>query len=259
MCFYVLFFDYNFKILFKGISFCGISLHHINNLNQLQPFTLACRAYDLENQTSPNVRKFVNQILEEFGLTLSSSSFIVSDNENKMKCAFNDVNRVGCSAHYVNKIMEKTFTDKKNSDLKDVQELFSQVKEIVEHVRRCHKQNKLSKKLQIYSKTKFNGAFHMFNVFNEIFDEIHLTLNTNFLLTYSLINRQLLRQICDFIADFDEVIEKLSDDSRPTLHRVVPLRQHLIDLCSTFDSDESDHLIHVKKFIGIYRVQFCHY
>ncbi len=248
-----------FQILCIGIHFCGISLHHINNLNQLLSFILACRAYDLENQTSPNVRKFVNQILQEFGLTLSSSSFIVSDNENKMKCAFNDVNRVGCSAHYLNKIMEKTFTDTKVSDLKDAQELFSQVKEIVEHVRRCHKQNKLSKKLQIYSKTKFNGAFHMFNVFNEIFDEIPQALNTNFLLTYSIINRQILRQICEFIADFDEVIEKLCDDSRPTLHRVVPLRQHLIDLCSTFANDEGDDLNHVKKFIGIYQLQFCHY
>ena len=176
-----------------------------------------------------------------------------------MKCAFNDVNRVGCSAHYVNKIMEKTFTDTKNSDLKEAHQLFSQVKEIVEHVRRCHKQNKLSKKLQIYSKTKFNGAFHMFNVFNEIFDEIPHTLNPNFLLTYSLINRRMLRQICDFILDFDEVIEKLCDDSRPTLHRVVPLRQHLIDRCSTLPIDEDDDLSSIKKFIGIYRLLFCHY
>jgi len=99
----------------------------------------------------------------------------------------------------------------------------------------------------------------MFNVFDEIFDEIPQTLNTNFLLTYSIINRQFLRQICDFIVDFDEVIEKLCDDSRPTLYRVVPLRQHLIDLCSTFDNDEDDDLIHVKKFIGIYRFQLYHY
>ncbi len=55
------------------------------------------------------------------------------------------------------------------------------------------------------------------------------------------------------------MIEKLCDDSRPTLHRVVPLRQHLIDLCSTFANDEGDDLNHVKKIIGIYRLQFRHY
>ncbi len=242
--------------MFIGIHFCGISLHHINNVNELLSFTLACRAYDLDNQTSPNVRKFVNQILEEFDLVLDSSSFIVSDNENKIKCAFHDMNRVGCSIHYINKIMEKAFTDTKNMDLKEVHDLFLQVKEIVEHVRRCHKQNKLSKKLQMYSKTKFNGAFHMFSVFDEIFDEIPQALSPNFLLTYSIINRQILRQICEFIIKFDEVMEKLSDDARPTLHRVVPLRQYLIDLCSTLDDDD---LFHVKKFIGIYRRQFYYY
>jgi hypothetical protein len=99
----------------------------------------------------------------------------------------------------------------------------------------------------------------MFNIFNEIFDEIPYTLNTDYLLTYSLINQQLLRNICDFIYTFDEVILKLSDDTRPTLHLVVPLRQHLIDHCSAFDDDEhddDDDLIHVKKFISSYRFQF---
>ncbi|CAF4106883.1 unnamed protein product, partial [Rotaria sp. Silwood1] len=147
---------------------------------------LACRAYDLENQTSPNIRKFINAVLEEFDLVLDSSSFVVSDNENKMKSAFNDVNRIGCSTHYINKTMEKTFTDTKNDDLKEFQDLFVQVKQIVEHVRRCHKQTQLSKKLQMYRKTKFNGAFHMFNVFNQLFDEIPRALDTKFLLTYSI-------------------------------------------------------------------------
>jgi len=153
--------------------------------------------------------------------------------------------------------MEKTFTNIENPDLKEVHELFLQVKEIVEHVRRCHKQSKLSKKLLTYCKTKFNGAFHMFNVFNEVFDEIPQALNTNFLLTYSLINRQILREICNFINTFDEVMEKLSDDIRPTLHRVVPLRQHLIDHCSVLNDDDDDDLLHVKKFIGIYRLLIC--
>ncbi|CAF5156985.1 unnamed protein product [Rotaria sp. Silwood1] len=166
-----------------------------------------------------------------------------------MKSAFNDVNRIGCSTHYINKTMEKTFTDTNNDDLKEFQDLFVQVKQIVEHVRRCHKQTQLSKKLQMYSKTKFNGAFHMFNVFNELFDEIPRALDTKFLLTYSIINRQSLQQVCDFISIFDEVIEKLSDDARPTLHRVIPFRQHVIDHCSTRDNDD-DNLIHMKK---IYR------
>ncbi|CAF4114238.1 unnamed protein product [Rotaria sordida] len=52
-------------------------------------------AYELENQTSPNIRRFVNSILAEFGLSFdTSSSYVVSDNENRMRCAFVDLKRV---------------------------------------------------------------------------------------------------------------------------------------------------------------------
>ncbi|CAF4834503.1 unnamed protein product, partial [Rotaria sp. Silwood2] len=77
-------------------------------------FILCCRAYELENQTSPNIRRFVNYILDEFGLSFdTSSSYVVSNNENKMRCAFADLKRLCCSDHYLNKILEKTFTDEK--------------------------------------------------------------------------------------------------------------------------------------------------
>jgi len=240
------------NISFSAINYAGISLHNFDAQFKLQPFVLCCRAYDLENQTSLNIRKFVNSILAEFGLSLNvSSSFVVSDNENKMICAFEDLKRIGCSDHYLNKILEKTFTKKdKHFDLEEVQKLFCLVKEIVEHVRRVHRQNKLSKKLQIFSKTRFNGAFCMLYVFNEIFEQLPQTLNTNHLLSYSLINKQLLQQLCDFLIHFDEVIEKLSDEQRPTIHLVVPLRQYLIKCCLV-DHDDEGGLILTKKFIGI--------
>jgi hypothetical protein len=92
----------------------------------------------------------------------------------------------------------------------------------------------------------------MFNVFNDMFDEIPHTLSANYLLTYSRINQNLLRNICNFISIFDDVIEQLSVDTRPTLHLVVPLRQHLIDHCSVFDGE--DDLIHIKNFISTYQL-----
>ncbi|CAF3389170.1 unnamed protein product [Rotaria socialis] len=162
-------------------------------------------------------RKLVNSILEEFGLSLCLSSYIVSDNENKMRCAFNDVKRRGCSDHYLNKIPEKTFTDEKNIELQEPQKMFHLIKEIAEHVRRTHRQNKLTKKLQTFSKTRLNG-------------------------------KQLLNQLCDFLIPFDEVIEKLSDEQRPTIHLVLPLREYLIKYCIVHEDDENC-LIAIKKFI----------
>ena len=66
----MVFFLSEFDFLFTGIHFCSVSLHHVNDHNQLQTFVLVCGAYNLENPTSPNVRKFVNEILKEFDLTL---------------------------------------------------------------------------------------------------------------------------------------------------------------------------------------------
>ena len=93
----------------------------------------------------------------------------------------------------------------------------------------------------------------MLNVFNEIYDEIPRALDTKLFRTYSTI-------MCGFISIFDDVIDKLSDDLRATLHRVIPLRQHLIDLCFISDNDnDNDNLIHLKKFIDISRLRYINH
>ncbi len=69
------------NISFSAIHYAGISLHNVDAQFKLQPFVLCCRVYDLENQTSLNIRKFVNSVLTELGLSLNvSSSFVISDN-----------------------------------------------------------------------------------------------------------------------------------------------------------------------------------
>ncbi|CAM4850592.1 unnamed protein product, partial [Rotaria magnacalcarata] len=89
------------------IHYGGLSLHYIDAQLNLRVFTLACRAYDYTTQHSINIRLFVDKILEEFNLPLNDHVFIVTDNENKMKSAFkDDVKRIGCSAHYINKVLE---------------------------------------------------------------------------------------------------------------------------------------------------------
>ncbi|CAF4213883.1 unnamed protein product, partial [Rotaria magnacalcarata] len=65
----------------------------------------------------------------------------VTDNENKMKSAFkDDCVRVGCSAHYLNKILQHAFTNN-NTICDAVQLLFKSVRAIVTYIRQSRKQS----------------------------------------------------------------------------------------------------------------------
>ena len=54
---------------------------------------------------------------------------------------------------------------------------------------------------------------------------------------YLLVDKDLLEKICLFLKVFDEIIEQLSDDKRPTIHKVFPLRQRLLNECKIQDND----------------------
>ncbi|CAF1660208.1 unnamed protein product, partial [Didymodactylos carnosus] len=152
------------------VSYGGVTLHYIDSTWQLKTFILACRAYDRENKQAKNVRMFIDRILAEFNLSLNKNVYIISDNENLMKATFRE-NRIGCAAHYSNKILEHAFT-KDDINCSDVQQLFLFVKAIVNHVKRSHKQAQLRHKLQSFSDTRFNGVYIMMKSISTVYDEL---------------------------------------------------------------------------------------
>ena len=102
-------------------------------------FYLGCKPYTLDNQKAKNVRIFIEQELSAFGLTLGNHSYVVSDNENKMKAAFSDLNCVGCADHYLSKRLQHAFTDSK-ADTAEAQTLFTTVKGLFSNIRCSHRQ-----------------------------------------------------------------------------------------------------------------------
>jgi hypothetical protein len=214
---------------------------------------LGCYHYDVESSSAINTRKFVESKLSDYGLKLNENVYVVTDNEPKMLSAFKlNCQRIGCSCHYINKQLEHTFTkkiiDKSPVECDIAQELFERVKKIVSHVRRSHKQTKMSKRVQTYSETRFNGAYHMLKIFLDIFDELILVLDSINLNEYLLLDKEFLEQICSFLNVFDTVIEQLSDDKRPTIYKVLPLRQRLLNECEIKPND-SDGLKEMKVFL----------
>ncbi|CAF3483352.1 unnamed protein product [Rotaria sp. Silwood2] len=242
------------KDSFTGIQYCGISLHYISTDWKPYCFVLGCYQYDLESHSAINTRKFVESKLSDFGLELNDSIYVVSDNEPKMIATFkSNCQRIGCAAHYINKQLEHGFNKEEINKLPVacdvVQNVFDCVKKIVAHIKKSPKQTKLSKRVQTYSDTRFNGAYHMLHVFFEIFDELTMVLDGTNLNQYLLLDKDLLEQICLFLKVFDEVIEQLSDDKRPTIYKVLPLRQRLLNECKIKDNDHIG-LQKLKQFLS---------
>jgi hypothetical protein len=232
----------------KGVHYGGLSLHYIDEQLQLRVFTLACQAYDYESQHAINLRSFANKILEEFGLFMNDRVFIVTDNENKMKSAFkDDVQRVGCSAHYLNKILQHAFTI--NGIKCDAAQLyFKLVRAIITNVRQCHKQSLLSTCLLNYSDTRFNGIYLMIDSFLKVYYELPTILSEEQKRNFLKIDRDSLESLCIYLKKFHDVIEKLSCEKTPTLHLVIPYKQLLINLSVINEND--DQLIRpVKEYI----------
>ena len=99
------------------------------------------------------------------------------------------------------------------------------IKVIVSSVRRQHKQQTLSKKLQLYRETRFNSALFMMDVFREVFDELTSVLINNKLIgNFKRIDKQMLDDIDVFLYPFQKVIEALSKAKTPSLYRVIRLR-----------------------------------
>ncbi len=237
-----------------GLSYCGLALRHVTEDFKTLNFILGCFLYDVESQSANNIRTFVDTQLLSYGLILDNTKFVVTDNENKMRAAFKEkCIRIGCSIHYVNKQLEHSFTsteiDKKPVNCNTAQSLFDNTKRIVTHVRRSHRQTKLKRKLQTYSDTRFNGAFYMLNVFFDVYDELAGAIHRNFMDALVAVDKEFLEELCIFLKLFDQVIDELSEENQPTIYKVIPLRQLLIDHCVVKNGD-SDGLKEVKQFLG---------
>ncbi|CAF1018142.1 unnamed protein product, partial [Didymodactylos carnosus] len=245
----------NKKLYISGIHYGGVSLHYVDSNSDLRVFTLACQAYDYETQQSKNIRAFVERILDEFGLSLSDDVYIVTDNENKMTCAFkSNVQRIGCSAHYLNKILEHGFK-KKDINCDELQSLFKSVHELVTHVRKCHKQSLLSVNVQSYCKTRFNGSYLMMNSVLNVFNELSNVISDDQKLNYLTISRDELQLVCLYLKHFDDVIERMGAEKKPTLHLVIPYKQLLINR-SAINDDDTTHTTPLKKFIAKHVIDY---
>ncbi|CAF2931406.1 unnamed protein product [Rotaria sp. Silwood2] len=233
---------------FSGISFAGVALHFYEDNKGLVSLTLCCRAYDLIDGTASNVRLFVDQILSEFNLKLTENQFVVSDNEPKMRCSFKEnTTRVGCSCHYLNKILEKSFIHI-DSNCNEIHHLFNTIRPIVTHFTRSHKQANLTRRLQLYCKVRWHSIYSMFFAFNENFPDLRSLLDHNHQQSFDTIDQDLLRQLLPFLKLIVDITERLSNEQQPILHLVIPCRQKLLQVANSSSSNKHSGLVEHKNY-----------
>ncbi|CAF2152938.1 unnamed protein product [Rotaria magnacalcarata] len=143
-----------------SVSFCGISLHFLNEELQLYAFILGCYPYDRDNQSSSQMQQFVDAKLLEF-----------------------------------------------------------------------------------------NGAFPTMNVFLTLSNDLAGVLDRTFLDDYMLMDKDLLEHVRSFLGPFEELINELSCDKKPTVYKVLPLRQCLINRCTIHQNDH-DGIRQMKTFLS---------
>ena len=89
----------------------------------------------------------------------------------------------------------------------------------------------------------------MLEVFFDVYDELASVINKNLVESLAAIDKDLLEELCIFLQLFDQAINQLSDEDKPTIHQVIPIRQLLINHCEVA-LDDSDGLKEVKNFVG---------
>ncbi|CAF1474954.1 unnamed protein product [Adineta ricciae] len=137
------------------VHYGGVTIHTFTEEHGFQVFVLACKPKDLPSQSEYNIRIFTDKILESYDLDLKVTFFI----------------RIGCSAHFINKIIEHSLC-KKDIDCDVIQQLFNNIHDIVVYLRSSSNQSKLSKKLQLFSKPRWNSAHAMICSFIDVFPEL---------------------------------------------------------------------------------------
>ena len=261
-----MFIDYNSFSIFlfiTGLHYGGVSLHFVDSNFYLRVFVLACKLYDLPNQKAHQIRDFLNIILEDFNLKLNEDTFVVSDNEPKMVCAFkDDATRVGCSAHYINKAIEHAF-ESNETLCADVQNLFTIVRDIINYIRQSHKQSSLSVCVKNYCKTRFSTVYIMLNSFLAVYNELPSILNNNQRQNFLKLNYNELVQLTEYLKHFHDVLEKLCCEQTPTLHLVTSYKQLLINR-STKNDDDYPSLIQLKRYLSehlqdYWKIEDVHY
>ncbi|KAK5856934.1 hypothetical protein PBY51_010212 [Eleginops maclovinus] len=204
-----------------------LTVHYITHNWEMANRVLATREM-VGVKSGERIKNTVEEILQEFGIQ-SISNVFVTDNGSNVVSAFRDYIRLSCAGHNLNLALKYTFDHLEADSL--VTKLIKDCKVLVCHFKKAGLQKKLEQTLKQAIETRWNSKLQMLQ-------SIHAALKTGKLHSILLERRELrylqnidsdlLEDLIQLLAPFDEATRHLSFDSKPTLHLVLPTKMTLL-------------------------------
>jgi hypothetical protein len=191
-----------------------------------------------ENKTGLKMREKLDNILKEMGCFRSENTY-VSDNGRNIVKALEVYNRISCSGHNLNLVSEHKF-----SSVEIIKNLIESIKSIV-----CNlKKNGIMKQLEIFipqsCDTRFNSIYSMLSSFVKNFEiliEFARKNKKDKLLTKIInIDRKLLTSCIKILSFFNNATLELSYNESPTIHKVIPIKVSLEDICEIEENESTE-------------------
>lgn len=220
------------KDAYRQNSYLSLTLHYITSDWQLKKRTLFSAYYDEHDKSGCSISNMLTKKAAEFGIDkdmLKKIKFVTDKGSNLVKAIeLLGCDRFSCIAHGLNNVLSNGFNIKKYPDIFEASDLIKNSKNIISYAKRSG--HKSASALKNPVDTRFNTNYLLLKSiqdnYHTLFAEEYLAISqqqqSNGEANIYYINRELLKQVVDFLKVFEEAITNLECDLKPTSY-LVPL------------------------------------
>ena len=225
---------------YKQRTYTSITAHWIEEW-VLHSHVLTTHEFPEDQQkTGINIRQHLQEIFQEMGLSpeLLKRAVFTTDKGSNIILALRDEERLDCINHILNRVVQHSL-EPKHAPVA-VLDLISAGKELVRFIKKSSLQEQLSKTLKQSQATRWNSTFTMLQSILDSYDELQQLLaikRPSELHCLTAINKSLLKELTDFLHEFEIATKACEGEHHPTLHRVIPLMKQLEAHCESAEGD----------------------
>ncbi|CAF1494105.1 unnamed protein product [Adineta ricciae] len=219
-------------------SYLTINVHYCRDEDNVTYMLHTC-VFE-QSKTDDNTKKRIFSILSSYDIDPNKYHIIyVTDNGSTLVCGFKGEVHLRCICHCLNLTLHNGVKLCRNLEL-----LIKSCQDLCSRFKRCEINQLLPTNLKLNVETRWNSIHDMFESISLNFNNCEdLFFERNEVHYLYDVNRKLVVDVEKFLSLFKLVSEKLSADTSPTLHLVVPWFWKLKTSCKCNDDD---HLLLVQ-------------